>query len=238
MNRTRILLAMAIFVPIVGGYLFYRWWNHGGGQRYAQMSAWFRDSSLFPDRRILAGEPCGAAPFIWPIDGMAGFLWGDSFRIGHTHQGVDIFPGTAPGVTPIYTASAGFLSRLPDWKSTVIVRMPADPLEPARQIWVYYTHLADLQGNSFIDPAFPPGTSEVFVEAGTLLGRAGNYSGDPNSPTGVHLHISIVKDDGGTFMNELEIRNTYDPSPYFGLALNADLNPDVIPVCGDPLIGE
>ena len=88
------------------------------------------------------------------------------------------------------------------------------------------------QGNSFISSEFPAGTEEVYVEAGTFLGYQGNYSGDPNNPVGVHLHISIVKDDGfGNFKNELEIKNTYDPSPYFGLPLNANVNPDTIPVC-------
>ena len=32
-------------------------------------------------------------------------------------------------------------------------------------------------------------------------------------------------------MNELDINNTYDPSPYFGLALNAKQNTDKVPVC-------
>ena len=32
-------------------------------------------------------------------------------------------------------------------------------------------------------------------------------------------------------MNELEIENTYDPSPYLGMELNAKLNPDTIPTC-------
>jgi hypothetical protein len=92
--------------------------------------------------------------------------------------------------------------------------------------------MADSNGASFISADFPPGTSEQFIDAGTLLGRQGNYSGDPNNPVGVHLHFSIVRDDGGGhFMNELEIANTYDPSPYLGLALNANENPDQIPQC-------
>ena len=83
-----------------------------------------------------------------------------------------------------------------------------------------------------IDAAFPPGTSEVFVPAGTLLGYQGNYSGTPGSPTGVHLHISIVLDDGeGHFRNEMDIANTLDPSPYFGLPLNGRTNTDTIPLC-------
>jgi murein DD-endopeptidase MepM/ murein hydrolase activator NlpD len=79
---------------------------------------------------------------------------------------------------------------------------------------------------------FPPGTKEVFISAGTLLGYQGNYSGTPGNPTGIHLHFSIVKDDGeGMFLNELDIGNTLDPSPYFGLALNAHENPEEIPLC-------
>ncbi|MGH7489327.1 MAG: hypothetical protein ACREMY_27565, partial [bacterium] len=122
--------------------------------------------------------------------------------------------------------------RQADWKSSVIVRVPDDPLQPGRQIWVYYTHMADPLGNSFISKDFPMGTREVFVKAGTVLGLQGNYSADPNNPVGVHLHISVVKDDGtGHFKNELDINNTYDPSPYFGMALNANENTDTIPTC-------
>ena len=54
------------------------------------------------------------------------------------------------------------------------------------------------------------------MSAGTFLGYQGNFSGTPGNPTGVHLHFSIVMDDGeGGFLNELKIRNTLDPSPYF-----------------------
>jgi hypothetical protein len=177
------------------------------------------------------GDRCGDAPFIFPTTGIPGFLWGDSFRLGHRHQGIDIFAGTGVNVTPVVAAYPGFLTRLPEWKSTVIVRVPRDPLEPARQIWVYYTHMADAAGNSFISDEFPAGTSEKSIDVGTYLGRQGDYSGDPNNPVGVHLHISIVRDEAGKFMNELEIENTYDPSPYFGLALNALSSPDDAPVC-------
>ena len=57
----------------------------------------------------------------------------------------------------------------------------------------------------------------MVIDAGTFLGYQGNYSGDPNNPTGVHLHFSIVKDDGlGYFRNELEIQNFYISMYYSG----------------------
>ena len=74
---------------------------------------------------------------------------------------------------------------------------------------------------SFIAPQFPPGTREVFVPAGTLLGYQGNWSGSPDRPTGIHLHFSVVKSTAtGGYANETEIGNTYDPAPFLGVTLN------------------
>jgi hypothetical protein len=132
-------------------------------------------------------------------------------------------------------AYSGYLSRLPAWKSAVIVRVPSDPLVPGRQIWLYYTHMSDANGNSFISADFPPGTAEKTIEAGTLLGYQGNFTGDADNPTGVHLHFSIVMDDGkGSFRNELDINNTLDPSPYLGLPLNARTSDGKVVVCQGP----
>jgi hypothetical protein len=202
------------------------------GIRATKVFAWLKAPALHEEYVIAAGSRCGSAPFVFPTTGVVGFVWDDSFQPGHRHQGIDIFAGTDINVTPVIAAYAGYLTRLPEWKSSVIVRVPSDPLVPGRQIWVYYTHMADPNGNSFIADDFPPGTREKYVEAGAELGRQGDYSGDPNSPAGVHLHLSVVKDNHGNFMNELDINNTYDPSPYFGLPLNAATNPDQIPVCG------
>lgn len=114
----------------------------------------------------------------------------------------------------------------------MIIRIPSDPLNPSQQIWTYYTHMADPAGDSFIVDNFPPGTTDVFVPIGTFLGYQGNYSGTPGNPTGVHLHFSIVKDDGqGNFLSELAIENTLDTSAYFGMSLNAHENPGDIPTC-------
>jgi peptidoglycan LD-endopeptidase LytH len=225
------ILAVAAIAAVGTAYSLFRL----NSARLLSFRTWINNPTLHPEWRLAAGSQCGSAPFHFPTDGFIGFLWGDSFRFGHSHQGIDIFAGTGIGVTPVVSAYPGFLTRLPDWKSSVIVRLPSDPLQPDRQIWLYYTHMADEKGNSFISSAFPPGSEEVLVDTGTFLGYQGDYSGDPNNPVGVHLHFSIVEDDGaGGFKNELEIDNTIDPSPYLGLPVNAYENRDRVPICEQP----
>ncbi len=113
------------------------------------------------------------------------------------------------------------MTREPGWRSTLIMRVPDDPLHPGQQIWLYYTHMADRAGNDFIEAAFPPGTYGEFVEQGTLLGYTGEYNGESLRDIWVHLHFSIVMDDGnGRYLNELDFNNTLDPSPYLGMSVN------------------
>lgn len=222
------IAVVAVIAAIVTVYYSYR----PNAARMVSFRTWMNDPASHLDWKLTAGTQCGSAPFIFPTNGFAGFLWGDSMGRLHTHQGIDIFAGTDAGITQIVAAYPGYLSRLPDWKSSVIIRVPGDPLNPGEQIWLYYTHMADQFGNSFISEEFPAGTNEEYIEAGTFLGYQGDYSGDPNNPTGVHLHFSIVEDDGtGKFKNELDIKNTLDPSPYLGLPLNAYENHDRVPLC-------
>jgi murein DD-endopeptidase MepM/ murein hydrolase activator NlpD len=225
------IIALVFVFILVGSYFAYPWLRTYLG-RMRLLTRWLSDPAAHQDWMIRAGDACGNAPFIQPTSGYVGFIWGDSFRLGHAHQGIDIFGGDEPGKTPVIAAYGGYLTRLPDWKSTVIIRIPADPLEPSRQIWAYYTHMANGSSISYISPDFPPGTSEVLVKAGTFLGYQGNYSGDPGNPVGVHLHFSIILDNGqGSFRNELKIENTLDPTPYLGLSLNAGQNPNRVVTC-------
>ena len=232
-NSTRLFLFCLIVAGITGAYFLYRYFIHSDNSgRDIKVLQWIRNPEAYPERAVKAGTRCQDAPFILPTDGYIGYLWDDSFRPGHRHQGIDIFGGAEPGIVPVIAAYDGYLTRLPGWKSTVIIRIPEDPLRPGQQIWTYYTHLADEAGSSLISEDFPAGTYEQFISAGTLLGYQGNYSGTPGNPTGVHLHFSIVKDNGnGQFLNELEISNTLDPSPYFQMNLNAHTNQGEIPTC-------
>lgn len=221
MKRTGILLISGLVVTgLVATYFF--WFNPSGrSSRTRNLLAFLRNPRSHQEWVTPALQQCGDAPFLMPTSGYIGYLWDDSFRVGHRHQGIDVFGGGEPGDTPVYAAYDGYLTREQDWKSSVIIRVPSDPLNPEQQIWMYYTHLAYESGESLIVSDFPAGSREVYVKAGTLLGYQGNYSGTPGNPTGVHLHFSIVKDDGaGGYLNELEITNTLDPSPYLGMSLN------------------
>jgi murein DD-endopeptidase MepM/ murein hydrolase activator NlpD len=227
------VLSIVIIAAIVIGYQIYNRFRPTVG-RVARLRQYLAVPDEHRDWLIQAGESCGESPFVLPTDGYIGFFWGDSFYPGHGHQGLDIFGPGGLGSTPVVAVYDGYLTRLPEWRSAVIIRIPDDPFRSGRQIWIYYAHMADAEGNSFIVPDFPPGTYEKFVSSGTLLGYQGNYSADPANPTGVHLHFSIVKDDGqGEFMNELEITNTLDPSPYLGVDVNADRVGNEPAVCSE-----
>jgi murein DD-endopeptidase MepM/ murein hydrolase activator NlpD len=226
----KIFISLVVVIGIICSYYIIRRPSILG--RGSLLMEWLRNPLDHPDWMVKAGGRCGEATFIIPTDGYIGFIWDDSFRPGHRHQGIDIFGGKETGNTPVVAAYSGYLTRLADWKSSLIIRIPEDPLKPGRQIWTYYTHLADSKGSSYISTDFPPGTKDVYVNAGDFLGYQGNYSGTSGNPVGVHLHFSIVLDNGsGTFLNELEIRNTLDPSPYFNLELNANENESQIPMC-------
>lgn len=229
----RWLFGLAVLLIVIGaaGWAYLQW--RPSSMRLMRVRQYRQDPAAHAEWAMAAGERCGQAPFIMPTSGLVGFVWGDSFRLGHHHQGLDIFGPDGLGSTPVLAAYDGYLTRLDGWRSAVIVRHPQDPLQPGRQIWTYYTHMADEQGNSFIVDRFPAGTREQFVRAGTLLGYQGDYSGDPDNPTGIHLHFSIVTDDGeGRFRNELKIENTLDPSPYLGFEANAERLGQAIPMCG------
>lgn len=224
------IVLAASLIALAGLFLLGR--TYLGG-RNRMVFDFIRNPNEHPDYEVEALTRCGAAPFVVPSKGFIGYLWDDSFKPFTRHQGIDIFAGTEPGQTPVYAPYEGYVTREDGWKSSLILRVPQDPLNPNRQIWLYMTHLADAKGNSYIASAFPPGTQDKPVSAGELLGYQGNYSGDPERPVGVHLHFSIVRDDGsGSYLNELDFKNTLDPSPYFGFELNAKvLGKSEIPKC-------
>jgi hypothetical protein len=230
----KILIAIVVFI-IAGGFaLRYLTPTIAGDglSRMMNIRTWFADPSAHPEWWVNINTKCETAPMTIPTTGYIGVGYGDSFRPGHNHTGYDIFsPDGVENLTPIVAAYDGYLTREGDWRSAVIIRHPNFPNflgAPAgvggKQIWTYYTHMASADGTiSYISPDYPAGTHEVFVEAGTVLGFQGTWSGNPANPVGLHLHFSVVKStlDGG-YMNETEIANTYDPAPFLGVTPDTD----------------
>jgi peptidoglycan LD-endopeptidase LytH len=190
---------------------------------------WLREPSTRPGLATDQVEPCPGAPFLLPSTGFIGLLWADTARPYHVlrrHSGIDIFGDGGPGEVPVVAAYDGYLTRRDDWLASVIIRHH-DPLRPGEIIWTYYTHLANSRSlESYIVEDFPPGTEEVYVERGTLLGYQGDYNGS-GVPIATHLHFSIVRsEEDGSFRNEAVLGNTLDPSPYLGLPLRLGDRPE------------
>jgi peptidoglycan LD-endopeptidase LytH len=193
------------------------------------LQQWFNEPVVRDQLTTENQQPCPDAPFILPSAGFIGLLYADPARPYNgwrRHTGIDVFGDGPPGEVPIVAVYDGYLTRLDDWQSTVIIRHD-DPLQPGRTIWTYYTHMASEDGTrSYVADAFPPGTDSVFVTQGTVLGYQGLYNGS-GPPIGLHVHMSIVESNAdGTFKNEAILSNTLDPSPYFGLPLNINQTPD------------
>jgi len=224
MARLLKLVFLIIFAVVLAGGLFVFWYLRGSN---SDSNSYIREWLLAPIMRPMlsteGGVACEGAPFILPSEGLIGLLWADPARPYNPlrpHTGLDIFGDGESGTVANYAAYDGYLTREENWKSAVIIRHD-DPLQAGRTIWTYYTHMANESGTqSYIVDDFPPGTSNKFVEQGTLLGYQGLYSGT-GPPIAMHLHFSIVtSDSGGAYLNEAVFANTLDPSPYFGMTLN------------------
>ena len=239
MKRKYILGALAVLfvgIGLLGAVYLWRIYTRSPEtmQQTSQLLHWFGNVNELPEWSVEGGTYCLDAPMMLPTSGYVGFVWDDSFYPGHRHSGLDIFsPDRENNVTPIVASHDGYLTRDATWKSTIIIRHPTfldtltdaqrehidDLLSEDEQIWTYYTHMASADGEtSYITPDFPQGTYDVFVEAGTVIGYQGNWSGSRTGFTGLHLHFSIAKSNpDGSYANESLIDNTYDPVPFLGL---------------------
>jgi hypothetical protein len=152
-------------------------------------------------------------------------LWDDTrvppYGADHRHSGLEIFGEGRENTVLVYAVADGLLTRLPGWKSAVIIQHK-DPLRSGEVVWTYYAHMASPGGRSYIVEDFLAGSSGVRVESGQLLGYQGVWSEHLLRLGWLHLHFSVVKaTEDGSFLNETLVANTLDPSPYQGIVANA-----------------
>ncbi|GAB4549909.1 MAG: hypothetical protein OHK0023_15140 [Anaerolineae bacterium] len=228
-----LILAIPGVLMLIGAII---WWLYFASPTGDTLSRWFEQPNQRTSLVTRLTKPCPGAPFLLPSSGFVGFLYADPslpYTPFNSHTGIDIFGDGLPGTIPVYAAYDGYLTRLAEWRSAVIIRHPQDPLMPSRQIWTYYAHMASKTGESYIVEDFPPNTHEKFVKQGTLLGYQGLYSGNSTFGIGLHVHFSIVLSEAnGTFKNEGRIDNTLDPSPYLGFNVHAGKQPNIPVQCG------
>jgi hypothetical protein len=151
-----IIFVIIGIVCVAGTYLAYRaytYLRYLNDPRSQSFMQWATGSAADrSDLITVQREACPGAPFILPSDGFIGLLYEDPrgpYSSRNPHQGIDIFSNTDPGINPVYAAYDGFVTREKEWKSSLIIRVPDDPLNPGEQIWLYHTHMADRKDNDF-----------------------------------------------------------------------------------------
>jgi hypothetical protein len=137
MRKSCLIIPLAV---IFFSCLFLLWfWREYNDPRSREFIRWWRGNSQERESLVtIQREACPGAPFILPSDGYIGLLYSDPrgpYSISNPHQGIDIFSDSDPGVTPVYAAYDGYVTREAEWLSTLIMRVPDDPLNPGRQIW-------------------------------------------------------------------------------------------------------
>ncbi len=74
----RLIFTLAIII-LISASMYYYMTHKRSSARALQTFAFLRDPASRPDLMIKAGAQCDSAPFIFPTDGMIGFIWDDFF---------------------------------------------------------------------------------------------------------------------------------------------------------------
>ncbi len=182
------------------------------------------DTILFRPRSTAGVNPpvdgaCPGAPWPFPSSAALGLRWYNKtlslMGIGYDNS------------VPVYAVADGRLMRRADWPDAVAI-LHDDPLNPGQQVWAFYGGMASRDGQvSYVSAAFPPGSADVPVKAGALLGYQGSYRYD-----WTHLHFAVLPPlADGSFPAALVWRETeqdlsltevllqierHDPSLYLG----------------------
>ncbi|MGC9395185.1 MAG: ArnT family glycosyltransferase [Anaerolineae bacterium] len=170
-------------------------------QEHYVASGFEADTILFRPRGTTAINPpvkgaCPGAAWPFPTSGALGLRWYNK-TISLMGVGYD-------NTVPVYAVADGLLMRRADWPDAVAI-LHDDPLEPGQQVWAFYGGMASRDGGeSYVSAAFPPGSTDISVKAGELLGYQGSFHYD-----WMHLHFAVVPTlQDGTFPAALVWRDT------------------------------
>lgn len=99
-----------------------------------------------------------------------------------------------------------------------------DPLRPGEKVWTVYANMISASGLDFyIDEQFPPGSTDMPVVSGQLLGYQGDWGGRPYWPVWPHLNFSVVQaEKDGSFPEVISTENTLYASDYLGILIDPD----------------
>jgi murein DD-endopeptidase MepM/ murein hydrolase activator NlpD len=145
-----------------------------------------------------AAAACPGAAMVIPTDGKVGWSYRWPTGVLGLHTGVDVFGARGD---PVYAVEGGPVLSADDRR--VRIRHAALAVDS------YYTHLDRVHVRS-----------GQRVARGQLIGEKGDKGADGI----VHLHFSLTRVPPGAadwlWLDEREIANTVDPSPYLGANVN------------------
>jgi len=156
---------------------------------------------------------CPRAQWQLPTSGVLG--------VQRSESGLNIFGWGNENTVPVYAVADGLLMRHPDWVDAVAIQHD-DPLRPGEKVWSLYADMASASGlESYVVEGFHPGSNEVPVRAGELLGYQGVWSGRPGWGIPIHLRFALAyKVANSAIIDEEILKNAVDPAPYLGIVLN------------------
>jgi len=195
-------------------------------QEHYVASGFEADTIIFRPRNAAGISPpvdgaCPGAAWSFPTSGALGLRWYNK-TLSLMGIGYD-------NTVPVYAVADGRLMRRTDWPDAVAI-LHDDPLNPGQQVWAFYGGMASRYGQvSYVSTAFPPGSTDVPVKAGELLGYQGSYQ-----YAWMRLHFAVVPPlSDGSFPaalvwrdrgNDLSLAQVLlqidrrDPSDYLGIS--------------------